>query len=515
MSNVFDQAFHLSRAISEQISDMGYEKIAKCPDKGIVLGLVPPLLYLSSYANLHPHSADLVIFDSPRASKRQPVELYDFSDDGNTVEIKLVKIDDPNYKFLLTANVLAAAKVASRSTTEDGLILVTATPDIYLCIRGAFEHYLGSDKFLGEIVYQTRSGGGNDSLHLSIDHETILIFAKKPNQIQRFQLEKSEKELSKYSLEDEISPYYWDTYIRKNARNYYPIEAPDGSMLEFDDDGNRISWLLKKESFLSKLASGDIKFEKNSDGKWKLYYKDRQKDLKILRSISLNATLLSDISSKSDSGLKGADLLNKKGTEEIKSFNGIKPDYLKPSTFFRFLIDVFCPSNGTILIPYPEYGSGAVAYETSKNGRKLYINTKQEFVELIDWRLDADTSLTICDNTLFSLQSFFSSETLNCDLCQSVISALYSPIEDWAEFSSKKMTLFYAESDDHVLILAPSLSTDGSLDFNEALKTLSNRIAKPLMIFSTYDIAYIGKLISAENQPRIKQYERIPQVFFQ
>ena len=37
---------------------------------------------------------------------------------------------------------------------------------------------------------------------------------------------------------------------------YYPTECPDGTYLEHDEDGNRISWLRSKERFEIDLAAG-------------------------------------------------------------------------------------------------------------------------------------------------------------------------------------------------------------------------------------------------------------------
>ncbi len=55
--------------------------------------------------------------------------------------------------------------------------------------------------------------------------------------------------LKRYKEVDSIGHYYWDTFKRKSGKQYYPIECPDGTVLEKDEYGNPISWLRSEERF--------------------------------------------------------------------------------------------------------------------------------------------------------------------------------------------------------------------------------------------------------------------------
>lgn len=450
MSNAFDQSAPLTQAIIDHLFETGISSLKIIDKAEVYVADLDPLVLLNSFSCSFPNSANLIIFDSPRASKRVPSTLFDFNADGVLTK-KEIGITDPNYKFVLGANLVVASRLMYRALSDSGIVVAITTPDVYLTVRGALEHYFGSDRFLGELVYQSRVGGGSDSKFLSVDHETILIFAKNPSLVGKFQLDKNSKELEKYSQEDDESPYYWDTYIRKQARNYYSIECPDGSRIELDESGNRISWLWREQTFLEKLAKGDIKFEK-VDGKWKLYYKDRLKDVKILRSLALNSTVLTEVSPDAPENLKGGDLLNSKGSDEIKAFTGPKPDYLKPSNYFEFLCKVFNRGGGKIIVPYPEYGSaiqGALSAE--KESCNLIVNNPKKFKDLIDWRMknvSASSKIFYGENSTYNFNAFInSSGKINSNLAINLISVKFGIQENWSELKTSSIKLDYVVHD--------------------------------------------------------------------
>lgn len=514
MSNVFDQAFALSQTISERIIERGLLKLKSGKTPEVFVTSSDPFTLLNSYGTFFPESAHLIILDTPRASKRVPVELFDFNESGE-IEKKAVKIDDPNYKYLLTANILAAARFLGRALSDDGILVAVTTPDIYLATRGALEHYLGSDKFLGELVYQSRSGGGSDSLYMSVDHETLLVFCKQPGDIDKFQLEKSADELSKYNLNDKVSPYYWDTYIRKQARNYYSIDAPDGTTLETDENGNPISWLWKKDTYTEKLAVEDIKFEKISN-KWKLYYKDRLKDVKILRSLSINATLLKELSDEAPEDMTGGDLLNSKGSAEIKAYTGNKPDYLKPSGYYKFIYKVFNKRGGVTLVPYSEYGALVQAVSDLENfNSTLIVNVKPEHVSLVKWR-NKKSKLVFSDNELFNMQSFFQKKKeLNSNLCLQLLSIKHAVVDPWNDFKQEGLDASYSITASRMLFYVSFLDLAKP---KKAVKAIGNfcaaRKLNQVLVFSQYDNALIEPVFLSEDDSPQFSFFRLPQLFF-
>jgi hypothetical protein len=340
---------------------------------------------LVSLGLCQPHSKDLIFLDMPRASKRSKVPLPELNDQGEITWSETAH-NDPDYLFRLKANCLIVTRLALNSLAMDGLILAVTTPDTYIAVRTALEQFMGTNKFLGELVYQTRSGGGNDSRYLDLGHENLLIFAIDPERIDRFQMQKDPSALDKYSESDEKGRFYWDTYIRKQARNYYKIKCPDGTFLENDENNNRISWLWKESTFLQKLSDNEVKFE-NRNGHWRLYYKDRLKEFKILRSLVLNNTELSEVSENVTSSTSGNELLTQRGSQEINDFAGEKPEYLKSSGFFRFIFEVF-GKEGRVFIPFSDYGAAITAQlSTESSSTSLTTNNQIKHRKLVEWRL--------------------------------------------------------------------------------------------------------------------------------
>lgn len=517
MSSVFDQAFSLSQAITDQKTGEALHTLASIASPGVDAYSLDPLVLLNSFGAIFPNKAKLIIFDTPRASKRKAVSLYT-PDERGVVSYKEVAHDDPAYKFLHTGNLLAYARALNQVLAEEGILLAITTPEVYMNVRGAIEHYLGSDKYIGELVYQSRSGGGADSTWLSTDHETLLIFSKNKSLISRFLLEKESDELAKYDLEDEESRYTWDTYIRKNARNYYKIEAPDGTILEKDEHGNLIPWLWKKATFIEALNKGDVKFEKTK-GKWKLYYKDRLKDVKILRSISLNATVLNQIAEEFPTEMKGGALLNAKGSAEIAAFTGTKPDYLKPSDFYYFLFSVFNKSGGCSLIPFNEYGAAAEgANKFGKLREKLIINNGEAFTPLINWRVKRLQADALPQNSItsqaYTLADFFDDGEKSASLATHLISTTCSITAEWADFECDGFTVQTNENDSWLYVYVPHISANNLHALPNSLSPLfSGKNYKGLNVYTEFEPALVEKIFSQSEVTTPLACHQLPEAF--
>jgi hypothetical protein len=385
-------------------------------------------------------------------------------------------------------------RLATKCLARDGVLLAIATPDTYIPVRTSIEQLLGHNGFLGELVYQTRTGGANDSKYMDVGHETLLVFAIDPSRVSGFQIEKDPDELRKYSNEDEHGRYYWDTYIRKQARNYYKIKCPDGTFLEKDEFGNRISWLWKEKTFLQKLADGDVKFEKQS-GEWRLYYKDRLKEFKILRSLVLNKTELIEISPDASPSTTGAGLLTQRGSAEIKEFTGPKPEYLKSSEFFRFILEVF-GRNKRVLIPFNDYGAALHAQlDNSELAAELFTNNRREHEKLVRWRIKQVSKSTTGKINVFPNLERFDVTSLNNDdsrvhaFLQNLISNIDNRATEWYEVYTDSFQILVAEGDSlHILIqnLSPKSHHDSAQILVE-LENLEFNTKLPLTIWSAYN----------------------------
>jgi hypothetical protein len=416
-----------------------------------------PYALLVSLGQCQPHSKNLIFLDVPRASKRVKAQLPEIKNQGEIIWTEVAH-NDPDYLFRLKANCLIVTRLALNCLAKDGLLLAVTTPDTYISVRTAIEQFMGTTKFLGELVYQTRTGGGNDSRYLDLGHENLLIFAMDPERVDRFQMQKDPDALKKYSESDENGRFYWDTYIRKQARNYYKIECPDGTFLEKEENGNRISWLWKESTFQQKLSDGEVKFEIR-DGHWRLYYKDRLKELKILRSLVLNNTDLSEVSENASLGSTGSQLLTQRGSQEVNDFAGEKPEYLKSSGFFRFILEVF-GNKGQTLIPFSEYGAAISAQlDTQGLNASLITNNQKNHQKLIEWRLKKlpKNQAKLCEVHKSLARRDFSKLDKDIDEMYGYIQAFVSNFDqgtsEWSEVSSDSHKLLVAEGSNlHVVV---------------------------------------------------------------
>lgn len=141
-------------------------------------------------------------------------------------------------------------------------------------------------------------GGGNDSKFVATEHEYVLVYAKNISGLSNIYIPYEKNYLTRYKEMDDYGRFFWDTFKRKSGKQYYPIECPDGTILEYEENGEPISWLRSKSRFLSDLAHGEARIIKIKD-KWTVHFKQRQPEGYKPRSI------MTDVGTTSS----GADIL--------------------------------------------------------------------------------------------------------------------------------------------------------------------------------------------------------------
>jgi len=190
-------------------------------------------------------------------------------------------------------------KIAKNLLAEDGVIFISIDEIEFPKLRMLCDEVFGEENHIADFVWKNKSGGGNDSKYVAVEHEYILMYAK--NEVYLHELFEPYKPeyLKRYKEEDEKSKYFWDTFKRKSGKQYYPIECPDGSILEYDELGNPISWLRSKERFLKDKEEGEIRFVKNENG-WSVHFKQRLPKGKKPRTIFLEESVLDNYGKTSD-----------------------------------------------------------------------------------------------------------------------------------------------------------------------------------------------------------------------
>lgn len=214
-----------------------------------------------------------------------------FDEEGN----RLVKNLDSNGRYHTDwlNMIYPRLKIAKNLLTEDGVIFISIDDSENKNLKNVCDEIFGAANFVSQLIWQNKKGGGNDSKYIAIEHEYILVYARNISALSEFYEAYSDDYIKRYKEHDEIGRFFWDTFKRKSGKQYYPIVCPDGTVLQFDDDGNPISWLRSKARFESDIKSGEIRIVKLGD-KWSVQFKQRIPLGKTPRSIFTTETVFTE-----------------------------------------------------------------------------------------------------------------------------------------------------------------------------------------------------------------------------
>ena len=212
-----------------------------------------------------------------------------YDEDGN----RMFKNTDSNGRFHSDwcSMIYSRLHLAKNLLTDDGVIFISIDDSEVKNLKNICDEVFGASNFVAQLIWQNKKGGGNDSTHIAIEHEYILTYAKNIALLGEFYEAYSKDYIKRYKEEDDVGRFFWDTFKRKAGKQYYPITCPDGTVLEYDEDGNAISWLRSKARFDSDIAAGEIRIIKIGE-KWSVQFKQRIPLGKTPRSIFTTETVI-------------------------------------------------------------------------------------------------------------------------------------------------------------------------------------------------------------------------------
>lgn len=271
---------------------------------------------------------------------------------------RLFKNTDTNGRFHSDwCSMIYSRLVLSRNLLSDnGVIFISIDDSEADNLKKICSEVFGESNFVCQLIWQNKKGGGNDSLHVAIEHEYVLVYAKCKGLLAEFYESYSEDYIKRYKEQDEIGRFFWDTFKRKSGKQYYPITCPDGTVLEYDEDGNAISWLRSKTRFESDLKAGEVRIVKVKD-KWSVQFKQRIPLGKTPRSIFTTETVITDKGTTST------------GSEDVYQY--FKKDVFsnpKPVELLSFLMG-FALNDGEIALDFFS-GSGTLAEAVMRENAK-------------------------------------------------------------------------------------------------------------------------------------------------
>ena len=288
-------------------------------------------------------------------------------------------------------------KVARDLLTDDGVIFISIDENEIENLLKLCKEIFGANNYISQFVWQNKKGGGNDSTYVAIEHEYILAFAKNINSLEAFFETYSDEYIKRYKEQDEKGKFFWDTFKRKSGKQYYPITCPDGTVLQYDEDGNEISWLRSQKRFETDKKEGEIRFAQTTNG-WSVQFKQRMPKGKKPRSIfTTNSTVLDDKGTTSTGSedvycyFKKEVFSNPKPIELITYFlgfgltdNEIVMDFFSGSATTAEAVmrnNIGGNHNRFILIQLPEL-IDSTKKATSENSKKVVLNAISVLDEL-------------------------------------------------------------------------------------------------------------------------------------
>lgn len=298
-------------------------------------------------------------FMHSQEQENQQMGMYD--KDGD----RLFKNTDTNGRFHSDwcSMIYSRLHLAKNLLTDDGVIFISIDDSEVKNLKNICDEVFGAANFVAQLIWQNKKGGGNDSTHIAIEHEYILTYAKNIALLGEFYESYSDDYIKRYKEEDNIGRFFWDTFKRKAGKQYYPITCPDGTVLEYDEDGNAISWLRSKARFDSDIAAGEIRIIKIGE-KWSVQFKQRIPLGKTPRSIFTTETVIDDRGTTST------------GASDVYDY--FKKDVFsnpKPVELIRFLLGFGLGENDIVLDFFSGSGTTAEAVMRSnlEGGKNKFI----------------------------------------------------------------------------------------------------------------------------------------------
>jgi adenine-specific DNA-methyltransferase len=280
-------------------------------------------------------------------------------------------------------------EISRKLLSPKGVIFISTNDEGVYYLKMLCDEVFGNDKYITNFIWKKRSGGGNDSEGVAMDHEYILCYG---NVAGLRKLEFNEEHLKKYEFEDSKiathGPYslknLHDSSLQDSKGLHHDIVCPDGSILS----GKDYQWKCNKETFDERCEDDRIVFQQDKNGKWRVQYKiylyENKGQLiydengKIIQKGIIPNAMLDSVASNSD------------GTKDLKAlFPEVKKvfSYPKPVKLIKHLLKIVDNKNAIVLDFFA--GSGTTAHATldlnkEDGGNRLFVLIEQmDYVETL------------------------------------------------------------------------------------------------------------------------------------
>jgi len=189
-------------------------------------------------------------------------------------------------------------RLAKNLLKDDGIIIVTIDDYEIYQLGMLMNEIFGEENRLANITVLNKKSGRTTDKFFATCHEYYLVYAKNSSLANIGMFTLNEEQAAEYKLEDKISAYKWRDFLRtggfstpkERPNSYYPIyfdEKKNKISIEkisnsveiwpIDSKENKRVWRQTRPSLENLVKIGDIKIEKNKNGKYNVRIKDRVK----------------------------------------------------------------------------------------------------------------------------------------------------------------------------------------------------------------------------------------------
>lgn len=159
--------------------------------------------------------------DFKMTGKEYRDESGEVDDDGN----RMFKNTDSNGRFHSDwcSMIYSRLHLSKNLLKDDGVIFISIDDSEVKNLKNICDEVFGADNFIAQLIWQNKKGGGNDSKHIAIEHEYIVVYARNIALLEAFYESYSDEYIKRYKEEDEVGRFFWDTFKRKAGKQYYHI----------------------------------------------------------------------------------------------------------------------------------------------------------------------------------------------------------------------------------------------------------------------------------------------------
>jgi len=155
-------------------------------------------------------------------------------------------------------------KLARNLLSDDGVIFISIDENEYSNLETLCKEVFGEDNFIGELIWIKKFSPQNDANYFSLNHESILCFAKSKASFKRNLLPMTEEQLGRYTNLDNDSRGVWQSdnlTVATYSESYdYPITTPSGRVV---NPAEGRCWAVPKSGFDTLVSENRIWFGKD------------------------------------------------------------------------------------------------------------------------------------------------------------------------------------------------------------------------------------------------------------